>query len=55
MLTLAAIIFGGGLFPQPGVQSRHHAATKLLEGRAAQLQANELAERQAATAVASPE
>ena len=26
VLTLAALILGGGLFPQPGVQSRHLAA-----------------------------
>ncbi len=55
VLTLAAIIFGGGLFPQPGVQSRHHAATKLLEGRAAQLRANELAERLATATTAASE
>ena len=45
VLTLALIIFGGGLFPQPGVQSRYAAATRLLEKRNASLHANELAEK----------
>jgi NADH-quinone oxidoreductase subunit M len=43
VLTLTFIIFGGGLFPQPGVQSRYAAATRLLEKRSAMLKANELA------------
>ncbi len=47
VLTLAAIIFGGGLFPQPGIRSRHDAAAKLLEKRAATLRGNELAELRA--------
>jgi NADH-quinone oxidoreductase subunit M len=34
VLTLAALILGGGLYPQPGVASRHHAALELLEERA---------------------
>jgi NADH-quinone oxidoreductase subunit M len=50
VLTLTLIIFGGGLYPQPGVQSRYAAATRLLEKRAALLQANELAERTAEVA-----
>jgi NADH-quinone oxidoreductase subunit M len=33
VLTLAALILGGGLYPQPGVASRHHAAQELLKGR----------------------
>jgi NADH-quinone oxidoreductase subunit M len=33
VLTLAALILGGGLYPQPGVVSRHHAATALLDER----------------------
>lgn len=33
VLTLALLILGGGLFPQPGVASRHHAAMKLIEQR----------------------
>jgi NADH-quinone oxidoreductase subunit M len=33
VLTLAALILGGGLYPQPGVASRHHAAIELLEER----------------------
>jgi len=34
VLTLAALILGGGLFPQPAVVSRHHAAMSLLRERA---------------------
>jgi NADH-quinone oxidoreductase subunit M len=33
VLALAALILGGGLFPQPGISSRHHAATELLRSR----------------------
>ena len=33
MLTLAALILGGGLFPQPGVASRHRAAEAVLKER----------------------
>ena len=33
VLTLAALILGGGLFPQPGVESRHRAAVEILQGR----------------------
>jgi len=33
VLALAALILGGGLFPQPGISSRHHAATQLAESR----------------------
>jgi NADH-quinone oxidoreductase subunit M len=33
MLILAALILGGGLYPQPGVESRYHAAVKLREQR----------------------
>jgi NADH-quinone oxidoreductase subunit M len=33
VLTLAALILGGGLFPQPGVASRQRAAEELLEER----------------------
>jgi NADH-quinone oxidoreductase subunit M len=31
--ALAALILGGGLFPQPGLSSRYHAASKLIEAR----------------------
>lgn len=48
VLTLALIIFGGGLHPRPGVQSRYAAAKHLLEERSLRLQNNALAERQAA-------
>jgi NADH-quinone oxidoreductase subunit M len=34
VLTLAALILGGGIFPQPGVASRYHAAELILESRA---------------------
>jgi NADH-quinone oxidoreductase subunit M len=33
VLTLAALIFGGGIFPQPGLTSRHHAASEIIEAR----------------------
>ena len=33
VLTLAALILLGGLFPQPGVLSRHHAAEEILSER----------------------
>jgi NADH-quinone oxidoreductase subunit M len=33
VLTLAALILGGGLFPQPGVISRHRAAEQILKAR----------------------
>lgn len=33
VLTLAALIIGGGMYPQPGVASRHHAAQQLLSAR----------------------
>lgn len=36
ILVLSALILGGGLYPQPGVASRHHAATKLLADRPAE-------------------
>jgi NADH-quinone oxidoreductase subunit M len=34
VLTLALLILGGGLFPQPVVESRHHAASEILNLRA---------------------
>lgn len=33
VLSLAALILGGGIFPQPGVASRHHAAIHILDHR----------------------
>ncbi|WP_315853395.1 proton-conducting transporter transmembrane domain-containing protein [Bremerella alba] len=33
ILIMAVLIIGGGLFPQPGVQSRYHAATELIKLR----------------------
>ncbi len=35
VLVLAALILGGGLFPQPGVSSRYHAAEALINQRGA--------------------
>jgi len=34
VLTLMALIFGGGLFPQPGISSRFRAAEEILAARA---------------------
>jgi NADH-quinone oxidoreductase subunit M len=33
VLTFTLLILGGGLFPQPGVTSRHHAATEIIAHR----------------------
>ena len=33
VLTLAALILGGGLFPQPGVTTRQRAAEEILQDR----------------------
>lgn len=33
VLTLSALILGGGLYPQPGVASRYHAATEIMARR----------------------
>lgn len=43
VLILSALILGGGLFPQPGVSSRHHAAVELSKQRHRELplEANE--------------
>ncbi len=41
VLTLSALILGGGLFPQPGVATRRRAAEQILEDRAARLRAVE--------------
>jgi NADH-quinone oxidoreductase subunit M len=38
VLALAGLILGGGLIPQPGVRSRHHAAVELIRSRVARLQ-----------------
>lgn len=37
MLTFTILILGGGLFPQPGVESRYEAAVKLMEHREARI------------------
>jgi NADH-quinone oxidoreductase subunit M len=33
VLTMAGLVLGGGIFPQPGISSRHHAATSILQSR----------------------
>lgn len=33
VMTLAALVLGGGLYPQPGVASRYHAAVELIRSR----------------------
>ena len=33
MLTLALLILAGGLFPEPGLLSRHHAASEIIQSR----------------------
>ncbi len=43
VLTLSVLIIGGGLWPQPGVSSRYHAATALVSRRqVAKLQTREI-------------
>jgi NADH-quinone oxidoreductase subunit M len=44
VLTLALLIVGGGLFPQPVAESRHHAADEILQQRAELRSAQALAE-----------
>jgi NADH-quinone oxidoreductase subunit M len=39
VLIFTALILGGGLYPQPGVESRYHAAVKLIESRQERLAA----------------
>jgi NADH:ubiquinone oxidoreductase subunit 4 (subunit M) len=41
MLVFTALILGGGLYPQPGVESRYHAAVKLIEQREQRLAIDE--------------
>jgi NADH-quinone oxidoreductase subunit M len=33
VLSLALLILGGGVYPQPGLSSRHLAATRIIESR----------------------
>jgi NADH-quinone oxidoreductase subunit M len=37
VLTLTALVLGGGIFPQPGVRSRQQAAEKIIRDRANRL------------------
>jgi NADH-quinone oxidoreductase subunit M len=41
VMVLAALIFGGGIYPQPGLSSRYHAASELIEARQKALQVAE--------------
>lgn len=41
VLIMTALILGGGLLPQPGVTSRHHAATALIDQRSDSLESPE--------------
>jgi len=41
VLIFTALILGGGLYPQPGVESRYHAAVKLIEIRQQRLAADQ--------------
>ena len=41
VLILIALIVGGGVFPQPGVASRYHAAKTLVEQRRQSLASDE--------------
>ena len=52
VLTLAALILGGGLYPQPAVLSRNHAATILLQEREALLHESQENRLQAAATTA---
>ena len=38
VLVLAALLIGGGLYPQPGIASRHEAAERIRRDRLAYLQ-----------------
>jgi NADH-quinone oxidoreductase subunit M len=54
VLTLAVLILGGGLYPQPAVESRNQAAISLLENRETlQGEARALDHAQQATTVAA--
>jgi NADH-quinone oxidoreductase subunit M len=47
VLTLAALILGGGIIPQPGVSSRHRAALDILKHRALRAQESGVRSEQA--------
>lgn len=47
VLALATLVLGGGLWPQPGIESRHHAARAILKDRDARRPAGgEVTERE---------
>lgn len=46
ILALSALIIGGGLYPQPGVHNRYHAATQFIERRDALLSTHDVARDQ---------
>ncbi|MBI1311445.1 oxidoreductase [bacterium] len=52
-LILIALIVGGGLYPQPGVSSRYHAAVALMEHRGVAAPASHHASTEIVTGVAS--
>ncbi len=45
VLTLSGLILGGGLYPQPGISSRYHAAMELIRTRDASLGAVDPSDR----------
>lgn len=55
VLVLTLLILGGGFFPQPGIASRHHAATQLIELRGTQLKGTEGADKTDSKAAHSPQ
>lgn len=54
VLTLAALILGGGLIPQPGIASRHRAAVEVLGQRAKEAPAVSSERRRSPITSASP-
>jgi NADH-quinone oxidoreductase subunit M len=53
VLMLSLLIIGGGILPQPGVSSRYHAATALIESRTQTLASTMPAEQEVAASWAS--
>lgn len=52
VLTLAALILLGGVIPQPGIRSRHHAAVELIHARRVSMSGGAAADALASPAVA---
>jgi NADH-quinone oxidoreductase subunit M len=55
VLTLAALILGGGLFPQPGVTTRNSAAVRLLQERASYAAPSETPMATGSSDISTPE